>query len=128
MNAWSRVSVSFGLKSGGRTHKYGLEIASGFIWLEKSTFNLNSHVSLYIYIYIYIHGRHLTHKSGGARKKKKYIYILDVAYASNNALHCNALCQYSAVKNPLTECLFTLSANSPSCWQRLFTLTAPTNV
>ncbi len=27
-----------------------------------------------------------------------------------------------------SECLFTLSANSPSCWQRLFTLTLPTNV
>ncbi len=27
-----------------------------------------------------------------------------------------------------SECLFTLSANSPPCWQRLFTLTPPTNV
>ncbi len=28
----------------------------------------------------------------------------------------------------LTECLFTLSTNSPPWWQRLFTLTPPTNV
>ncbi len=27
-----------------------------------------------------------------------------------------------------SECLFTLSANSPPCWLRLFTLTPPTNV
>ncbi len=26
------------------------------------------------------------------------------------------------------ECLFTLSANSPLCWQRLFALTPPTNM
>ncbi len=29
---------------------------------------------------------------------------------------------------PITECLFTLSANSTPCWQRLFTLTPPTDV
>ncbi len=28
----------------------------------------------------------------------------------------------------LTECLFTLSANSPPCWEGLFTLTPPTDV
>ncbi len=63
---------------------------------------------------------------GGQEKKSKkkniniyiYLYFLDVAYASNNTLHCNALCQYSAVKNPLMGVSITLSANSPSCWQR----------
>ncbi len=41
-------------------------------------------------------------------------------------LEKNFLASKVAIK--FTECLFTLSANSPPCWQRLFTLTLPTNV
>ncbi len=59
------------------------------------------------------HGRHLTLKLGGG---KKNFFFLDVAYALNNALHCNALCQYSAVKNNLKRLpAFTKLWNFDSC-------------